>query len=77
MKDRSHTSNLRQHSPKCDFYAVVGHDGRLRIWDTSTGDLKFQLHDPKHVNARYTSMAWGEVGAVGCCFYFHQIIISF
>lgn len=39
--------------------ALLSSDGRLKIWDAVTGQLKQQLTEPNHLVQRYTSMAWG------------------
>jgi len=50
---------LRAFSPNGALFAAIdGGDGRLRVWDVSTGALKHQFFEAAHLDLRYTALAW-------------------
>lgn len=42
------------------YFAVLGGDNRLKIWDVTTGRLLQSCVDPKHLSSSYTCLAWSR-----------------
>jgi WD40 repeat protein len=48
-----------------DFFALVSADGRLRVWDVSTGALLRQYVEKNHLEQSYTCISWGRPRSSG------------
>eukprot|EP00124_Ichthyophonus_hoferi_P001977 Ihof_evm9s120 gene=Ihof_evmTU9s120 len=46
--------------PSGDLYATISGDGRLKVWETATGNLRQQYTSPTHLADTFTCLAWGS-----------------
>lgn len=46
--------------PHLSKFAIVSADGRLKIWDATTGKLQQEISTSNHLNDDYTCISWGN-----------------
>lgn len=58
MAALQNTLHVSEFSPDGKFYAFLSQDGKLKIWDTETGELKQEFVPQLHLTVPFTCFTW-------------------
>lgn len=53
--------HVSEHSPDGKLYAYINFDGKLKIWDTETSELRQEFVAKAHLSVPYTCFTWLNV----------------
>lgn len=65
MAALQNTLHVSEYSLDGKFYASISYDGKLKIWDTETSDLRQEFVPQLHLTVPFTCLTWINVDHTG------------